>query len=252
LEVIPDPWFWAVAIPAVALAGVSKGGFGGGGAGSAATPLMALVISPATAAAIMLPLLCAMDLAGIRAYLWRWDRRIMRIVVPAGLIGCIAGALTFRHLNDNWIRVLVGGIALGFLFYSVFPRKRVPPRPSDAVGWFWSMVSGFTSFITHSGTPPLMVYLLPQRLEKAAFAATTLVFFAVLNYAKILPYLWLGLFDLRNLGTSAALLPVGVGGIYFGLWLQKRIPPFWFFRIIYTVLFFTGSKLMYDGVRGLS
>ena len=101
MEVVPDPWFWAVAIPAVALAGVSKGGFGGGGAGSAATPLMALVISPSAAAAIMLPLLCAMDLAGIRAYLGRWDRRIMRIVVPAGLIGSDAGPLPFQPLNNN-------------------------------------------------------------------------------------------------------------------------------------------------------
>ena len=96
-----------------------------------------------------------------------------------------------------------------------------------------------------------MIYMLPQRLEKAAFAATTLVFFAVLNYAKILPYLWLGLFDLRNVATSAALMPVGVGGIYFGLWLHKRIPALWFFRVIYAVLFLTGSKLLYDGVTGL-
>ena len=48
MEVVPDPWFWAVAIPAVALAGVSKGGFGGGGAGSAGTPTMAPLISSKT------------------------------------------------------------------------------------------------------------------------------------------------------------------------------------------------------------
>jgi uncharacterized membrane protein YfcA len=83
------------------LTGISKGGFGGG-AGGAATPLLAMVIPPAQGAAIMLPVLCVMDVFGIRAYLWRWDARLVRITVSAGLIGCAAGALAFGHLDDNW------------------------------------------------------------------------------------------------------------------------------------------------------
>src|SRR4029453_52254 len=77
-ELIADPWFWALAIPAVALTGIGTGGRGGGAA--VATPLMALTIPPAQAAAIMLPVLCLMDIAGVRAYLWRWDRRVMGII----------------------------------------------------------------------------------------------------------------------------------------------------------------------------
>ncbi len=212
---------------------------------------MALVIPPPAAAAIMLPVLCVMDLAGIRAYLWRWDLRVLRIIVPAGLVGCGLGWLTFRQLNDNWIRILVGAVALGFLAWSVFPRKFPARKPGDAAGWFWTTISGFTSFITHSGGPPLMVYLLPQRLDKVVFVATSLVYFAAMNYAKILPYLWLGLFDARNLGTSAVLIPAGIAGIYLGVWLQRRMDPRWFYRIIYALLFVTGSKLLYDGVIGL-
>ena len=81
--------------------------------------------------------------------------------------------------------------------------------------------------------------------------ATTLVFFAVLNYAKILPYLWLGLFDLRNLATSLVLIPVGVAGTYAGVWLQKRLKPVHFYRVVYLLLFVSGVKLLYDGVTGL-
>ena len=58
----------------------------------------------------MLPVLCVMDLAGLKAYLGLWDRRIMRIIVPAGLAGCLIGALTFRHMNDDWIRIMLGVI----------------------------------------------------------------------------------------------------------------------------------------------
>ena len=247
---IPDPWFWALAIPAVALTGISKGGFGGGAA--VATPLMALSIPPAQAAAIMLPVLCLMDIAGLRAYLWRWDRRIARILVPAGITGTGIGALTIRAMDDDLIRILLGTVALGFLAWTLYPRRGISvQKPGTASGWFWGTLSGFTSFITHAGSPPVMVYLLPQKLEKEAFVATSLVFFFTLNYAKIVPYLWLDLVDTRVLATAALLVPIGVAGTYAGLWLQRRIDPRWFYRLIYTLLFATGSKLLYDGITGL-
>jgi uncharacterized membrane protein YfcA len=246
---IVDPWFWALAIPAVALTGISKGGMGGGAA--VATPLMALAIPPAQAAAIMLPVLCLMDLAGVRAYLWRWDRRVVRILVPAGIAGTLLGGLTVSFMNDDWIRILLGVVALGFLAWTLFPRRTLSAKPGARAGWFWGMLSGFTSFITHAGSPPAMVWLIPQRLEKDAFVATSLVFFAALNYAKIVPYLWLGLFDRSVLATALVLVPLGIAGIYAGQWLQRRIDTRWFYRIIYALLFLTGCRLLYDGVRGL-
>jgi len=212
---------------------------------------MALVISPVQAAAVMLPVLCVMDLAGLKAYFGLWNRRIMRIILPAGLLGCAIGTLSFRFLSDNLIRILLGAIALGFLAHSLRPRAGAPRKPSDAEGWFWGTLSGLTSFVAHSGGPPLLVYLLPQKLDKTAFVACSLVFFGAMNYAKILPYLWLGLFDARNLASSLVLIPVGVAGTYLGVWLQARMKPATFYRIIYAVLFMTGTKLLYDGVSGL-
>jgi uncharacterized membrane protein YfcA len=248
--IVTDPWFWGVGILAVTLSGISKGGLGGG-AGGVAAPMMAMVIPPAQGAAIMLPVLCVMDLAGINAYLGRWDRRVMRVIIPAGLLGCVVGTLSFRGLNDNWIRVLLGVIALGFLAYNLYPRSAPRRTPSDAEGWFWSTLAGFTSFVSHSGSPPLLVYMLPQKLDKAVFVSTLLVFFAAMNYAKIVPYWWLGLLDLRNLATSLVLIPVGIAGTYLGVWLQTRINALWFYRIVHALLLLTGAKLLYDGLTQL-
>ena len=53
---IHDPAFWAVAVPAVLMMGLSKSGFLGG-FGALAVPLMSLAVPVPQAAAIMLPLL---------------------------------------------------------------------------------------------------------------------------------------------------------------------------------------------------
>ena len=61
---ITDPLFYALAIPAILITGISKSGFGGA-MGGLAVPLMSLVIAPAEAAGIMLPILCTMDAVGL-------------------------------------------------------------------------------------------------------------------------------------------------------------------------------------------
>jgi uncharacterized membrane protein YfcA len=247
---IDNPWFYAAAVPAVVLTGVAKGGFGGG-IGSFAVPLIALIISPARAAAIMLPILMLMDAVGFYAYRGQWDRRIMRIILPAGLVGIVIGWITFRYLADHWIRILLGVISLAFVLDSLRPRGPSAAPASDAKGRAWATVSGFTSFITHAGGPPLNFYLLRQHLEKGIFAGTTIVFFAVINASKVIPYLALGLFDATNLATSAVLAPAAAAGILIGILLRKRISRTVFFRIVYGFVFATGCKLLYDGVRTL-
>ena len=104
---IDIPLFYVIAVPAVLLAGISKGGFGGG-IGSMAVPLMALAVSPLQAAAVMLPLLCVMDLFGVWAYRGQWDRRNMAILVPAALLGIVIGAATFRYLSADHVRIIIG------------------------------------------------------------------------------------------------------------------------------------------------
>lgn len=99
---ITDPWFYAVAVPAVLLFGISKGGFGGG-LGVAAVPLMALVISPLQAAAIMLPILCVMDIVAVSFALHFWISKYRdRDAVPRNcpqsfgwLAGSVAGFTSF-------------------------------------------------------------------------------------------------------------------------------------------------------------
>ncbi len=250
---ITDPFFFAVAIPAVLIMGVSKGGFGSG-LGIMATPLVALAVPTPQAAAIMLPILLVMDVTGLAAYRGTFHRKNLGLLLTGGVAGIVLGALTFRFFSEALIRVILGVMAIVFVAHRLRLGGTNAPAvvPSKATGLFWSTVSGLTSTIAHAGGPPLSVYLLPQKLDKAVLVGTTVVFFAVINVVKLVPYLWLGLFDSRNLLTSLALAPLAPFGIWLGVWLMRRLSQELFYRIAYTMLVIVGAKLLWDGARGLA
>lgn len=156
-------------------------------------------------------------------------------------------------IEDPWFyatavpAILLVGIAKGG-FGSGAGAGEERSAPSAARGFFWSTLSGLTSTIAHAGGPPLSVYLLPQRLDKAVLVGTTVIFFAVINAVKLVPYAWLDLFDARNLTTSLALAPLAPVGIWVGYGLMHRIPEFLFYRICYAVLLVVGVRLLWEGL----
>lgn len=248
---ITDAWFYAVAIPAILLMGISKGGFGSG-AGMFATPLMALVVPIPQAAAILLPILCVMDAAGLWAYRGKFSRENMKLLLAGGVAGVALGALTFRYFDEAWIRIILGAMALGFVLQRYLMRADSIPAPRSVPrGLFWSAFAGLTSTIAHAGGPPLSIYLLPQRLDKSVMVGTTIIFFAVINLVKIVPYTWLGLFDARNLTTSLVLSPLAPFGIWLGVILMRRLSQDLFYRVCYWILAVVGVKLLWDGIAGL-
>jgi len=247
---ITDPWFYLVAVPAILIVGISKGGFGGG-LGLVAVPLMSLAVSPVQAAAIMLPILCLMDLAAMWNFRGTFDRALLRVLIPAALVGIVIGALTFRYLSEQHLKFIVGGIAVLFtLNHWLRPGSREPRQPSTLRGGFWGVLTGFTSFSVHAGGPPLSIYLLPLRLEKSLFIGTTIIMFAAINYLKLIPYTLLGQFDTANLSTSAVLALLAPVGVKLGYWMHHRIDQTWFYRLCFGFLFLTGMKLLYDAFNG--
>jgi uncharacterized membrane protein YfcA len=249
LPVITDPWFYAVAVPAVLLVGLSKSGFAMGFS-SLATPMLALTVPAPQAAAIMLPLLMVMDATGLQR-LWRMrDPALVRQLVPFGLLGTLLGALLFGVLQARAVSAMLGALTLGFLAQRLLARPRADRSPAPR--WFGlacATASGLTSFIAHAGAPPISVYMLPLRLAPQVFAGTMAVFFATLNASKWLPYGLLGLIDLRNLATALLLVPLAPLGVWAGAWLTPRVRAEGFYRLAYSGMLLTGLKLLWDGLR---
>jgi hypothetical protein len=248
-SIITDPYFYVVTIPAVLLLGVSKSGFGAG-FGSLAVPMMALAVSVPQAAAILMPVLLLMDILGMAAFRKDFDLKLLRFLVPFGLVGIVIGTLLFRVLDAHTVAGIVGVFTLLFLAQ----RLLFPPRPDSAPPARWlgavlSVTAGFTSFISHAGGPPISAYVIPLRLSPIKFTATMAFFFFVINLSKWIPYAWLGLLDMRNMATSLVLLPIAPLGVWVGVRLARRINQVLFYRMLYLGMFLTGIKLVSDALR---
>ena len=244
---ITDPFFYAVAIPAVLLLGVSKSGFGAG-FGSLAVPLMAMAVTVPQAAAILMPILLLMDVMSLAALRKHFDVKLIRFLIPLGLVGTVIGTLLFRLLDARVVAGVVGLFTLTFLAQRLlFPPKPDSPHPPKWLGGLLTVTAGFTSFVAHAGGPPVNAYVIPMRLAPLVFAATMSAFFFVINLSKWVPYAWLGLLDVRNMATSLALLPIAPIGVLVGVRLAHRVRPAMFYRLIYVGMFLTGCKLVWDG-----
>jgi len=250
---ITDPLFYALAVPAVLLVGISKGGFGGG-IGLIGVPIMALAVPLVQAAGILLPILCVMDLFALAAYRRHWSRANVRVLLPGSLLGIAAGAWAFGTLDEHWIRGIVGAIAVVFAghYFAGLARRRgverPPHDPSSWSGWLWGGLSGFTSTVAHAGGPPMSVYLMPQRLDRTIYVGTTVVMFTAINYVKLVPYAWLGALRTENLATSLVLAPLAPVGIQLGRWLHERVDEILFYRIAYVLLLVVGARLIMDAL----
>lgn len=249
---IADPMFYAAAIPAVLLAGLSKGGFGGSFA-MLAVPLMALVISPLQAAGIMLPILVVMDIVGLFAYKGHADKRSLMILLPAAIVGIGIGWATAAFVNEAFVRLLVGCLSLLFVADYLLKRHRplAPAGHNVPKGTFWGLIAGFTSFVSHTGGPPFQLYMVPLRLAPTLFAGTAVIFFSVVNAVKLVPYFLLGQFDATNLETSLVLLPLAPIATLAGVKLVKVVKQEAFYGIIYTVMVVIGLKLVWDGATAI-
>lgn len=252
LALIPDPLFWICAVFAVITTGISKGGLGG--LGIFAVPVMSLAISPVQAAGIMLPILIVMDWTSVAAYRKHWDKRVLLLTLPGAIIGIVLGGFLARYVDDSFVRIAVGLIALGFVAYVVtkellFKSGKLSRLVGNRLaGFIAGTAAGFTSFIAHAGGPPFQAYAIPQGLEKRIYAGTAVMFFTVVNAVKLVPYAMLGQFDKTNLSASLVLIPLAPIGVLIGVWLIKRIDEKVFFRILYGLLICVGVKLLYDGL----
>jgi uncharacterized membrane protein YfcA len=249
--VISDPLFWLLAIPAVTALGLAKGGFAG--IGMISTPLLALVMPPLEAAALLLPILLLQDAISVWVFRKEWDPWNFKVLVAGSVVGIGAAWLLASLVTDAQITLAVGVISLIFALNHWFGPKpsEIAVKPRAGVGVLCGALAAFTSALIQVGAPPYFVFVLPQRLPKMVLVSTTAWVFAAINTMKIAPYLGLGQFSTAGLWTSAALVPLAVASNFLGIWLVRRTPQELFYKLAYVMMFLIALELIRRGGTAL-
>lgn len=248
-DILNDPATLIAVVVAVTLVGLSKGGLGGAFA-LMGVPILALVMSPVKAAALLLPVLLMMDAVSLWAWRGWYDRTTLRLMLPAAVAGIIVGALTAAVTSDAAVRFIVGVVAVGFVANALLlkPAAGTTPRHRRWLAWICGLASGFTSFVAHAGGPPFQIYAVPLRMDPKLFTGTSVIFFAVVNVIKVVPYAALGQFDRQTLLSAAIMLPLAVVATLAGAAVVRRMRAEVFYPFMYAMILLVGAKLIWDGV----
>lgn len=230
------------------IVGLAKGGIAT--AGALAVPFAALVMNPVAAAAILLPVFVTTDVFALWLYRRDFSRRNVSILIPAVLFGIVLASVLIPFLPEVILLAITGGIGLWAVARSVFKRNSTTPQLARVTpGLVWGTIAGITTFITHSGAPPIQAYMIPQNLTRLVFAGTMAITMAVANFAKIPGYASLGLFDDIEWSLVGILVAAGIGATFFGRWMIKRMTDMFYIRVIQVLLFILSVLLLGKAVR---
>ena len=239
--------FFLTIFPAILLYGIAKSGLGGS-MSLISIPLMTLVMPLNQALGIILPILIFSDFIATYKYRKEFDLDTLKLIIPSAAIGIFIGSLTFSYFSEDLLKFIIG--LMGFLFtghYFLFKKnKEARSNKNFLKGGICSIVAGFSSFCVHAGGTPTSIYLLPLRLKKEIYVGTRVIFFTFVNLIKLPFYIHLSMLNFQTFKQSIILLPLAIIGIYIGYRILKIINEKLFYNIIYILILFSSSKLIFD------
>ncbi|MEO9168558.1 MAG: sulfite exporter TauE/SafE family protein [Aestuariivirga sp.] len=243
--------FWALALFTSFVVGTAKGGLPL--SGMLAVPLLSLVMPAGAAAGLLLPLYNVSDIYGLWIYRREFSKRNLLILIPAGALGIAIGWATAHITNEDVVKLFVALIGIAYCLDAVTKAWRVvPSKPADVPrGIFWGAITGFTSFVSHSGAPPFNMYTLPQKMPKMIYAGTSTILFAVVNLMKLPPYIALGQVSFGSLEKVIWLVPMALFGAWAGYRLTQIVPEKLFYRLVEAALLIVSVLLVKESLPGV-
>ena len=241
-----EPHFAAVFAAAI-LVGMSKGGLTS--AAALAVPMLALWYDPLVAAAFLLPVYIVSDVAAVWLYRRDFSVSNVKLLIICGLAGVTLATLLAPYIPVAALTLATGLIGLAYCLRVWLLRSSKEARRAPLpAGIFWGVLTGITSFVSHSGGPPFQTYVLPQRLPKLVYAGTTTMVFAAINLAKVPAYWSLGLMDNLRPTLLIVLCTAAIAGAFAGRKVAEWLPEQIYVRLIEVLLFILSLRLIWQGL----
>lgn len=250
MDLLADPATLALAVVAVCILGLAKGGFSG--LGVLGTPLLALALPPAVAAAVLLPVLLVQDVVSVWSFRHSWSGWIIGWMLPGAAAGIVIGTVLATSVPETGLLLVLGILTLTFGLYRLWLERggRIV-APSDSPGWVGTLFGvglGFTSQVAHAGGPPFQIWVTPRRLPHETYVGTSSLLFAAVNWMKVPSYIAVGSLNSRTLTAAALLMPLAVISTLVAVRLIRKLDTARFYTVIYVLMVLLGAKLTWDGL----
>jgi uncharacterized protein len=226
---------------------LSKGGLGGL-LGSLATPMMALVMPADQVLGLLLPIMLLADLFALAINWRKWNGRLVWLLLPGAVIGVTIGTFFIANVSTYVLKIGLAAIALSFVVYKIFEKRILSSlnyQERNWHGWLAGTTAGFASSLAHSGAPPIIIYFMLLDVSPSVFIATSVLFFAILNWIKVPYYFYIHLFDFQKLWQIAWVIPLVPLGAWFGRWMATKISKGVFDGIMVGLLALAGLLLIF-------
>jgi hypothetical protein len=226
--------------------GLAKGGFGG--LGALLTPILALVLPVALAVGVLLPMLMVGDVFALYMYWKEWDSDLVKRMLPAGVVGALAGTALLSWLSPDGLRIILGVFVLVLVGYK-FVSDRIQALRYEPRVWHApaaSLLAGVASGMFNYGGPAFSSYLLLQKLKARPFIATTAIYFALLNLIKVPGFLYTGVLNVPLLFSLWWVFPFIPLGIWVARAMLTRLSPSAFEWLIILLLIFSSVWLFWQ------
>lgn len=226
--------------------GLGKGALGGM-LGAFSTVLLAFVMPVDQVLGLMLPLLLLADVFAISFHWRRWNWRLVGLLLPGAIVGITIGTWVITAAPTDTLKLIVGSIVLVFALYRLIEDRLTFSfnyKPRYWHGLFAGSAAGFGSALATSGGPFVSMYLLLQDVPPRMFAASSALFFAVVNLIKVPYYVYAQLIDLGRLAQVAWVIPLPPLGVWVGRWGAERIDKATFQKIVLWLLVVTATLLI--------
>lgn len=240
--------------------GLLKSGFGLGG--TALTPILAMIIEPRFAIAVLGPLALWTDIAALRNHWGKWDTRIVKLGVPATVIGTLVGVFVLRGIPISALNKLLAVITLSYVVVQVARERRAVAAAAagnsgiakaPGTHWMASNVSahvfafggGLIGTLSHAGGILITFYLLACGLRKDVYIATLVSLFFVQNIVKVPLYVGMGILSVRGFWLAVVAIPLVFAGGWVGKKLNARMSQKQFSLILNGLMLTAGILLLF-------
>lgn len=242
-------WQYGLIALGAFLVGLGKGGLPG--VGNLTVVLMAIALPAKASVGVLLPILISADIVAVLVYrrhaLWSYIIKL----APSMFAGLILGYLVFSRVDDQQVRLLIGGILLTmtavhfirkWLRRSAAGEDSLPQHPLfiGATG----IIGGFATMVANAAGPVAALYFIASGLPKYAYIGTSAWFFLIVNCVKVPFMIDMGIIDFGSVRFSMSFMLFSVLGAVMAPLIVKHINQKVFEILIWVFVVIGGLKLI--------